>query len=147
MSQFTSDLYLRSYSPAQIIAAPGHVQLYEVTQAFSYVSDLLGRTITVPGRPDLSRPPDPTNSGYVTDFASIPRVAWDLLDPEDPIIAWPSVIHDYLYSQKGTLLDGFTYTRQQADQVLREAMEVSGAGFFIRESVYEAVELFGGSHW
>ena len=46
-----------------------------------------------------------------------------------------------------TLLDGFTYTRQQADQVLREAMEVSGAGFFIRESVYEAVELFGGSHW
>ena len=134
MSQFTSQLFLRSLSPAEIIKAGRHVQLYEVTDDFSYESDKLDRTITVP-------------AGLVTDFASIPRAAWDLLDPEDPIIAWPSVIHDYLYTCKGTLPDGFTYTREQADSVLREAMEVSGAGHFIREAVYEAVETFGDSHW
>ena len=134
MSQFTSQLFLRSFSPAEIIKEGEHVQLYEVTQPFSYDSDSLGKTVTVP-------------SGLVTDFASIPRVAWDLIDPEDPIIAWPSVVHDYLYKCKGTLPDGTNYTRKQADIVLREAMEVSGAGFFIRESVYEVVDTFGGSHW
>jgi hypothetical protein len=134
MSQFTSKLFLRSLSVQEIITAGRHVQLYEVAQDFSYVSDKLGRTITVP-------------AGLITDFASIPRVAWDLLDPEDPIIAWPSVVHDYLYTCNGTLPDGSTYTREQADAVLREAMEVCGAGLFIRESVYEAVEEFGGSHW
>ena len=135
-------MFLRSFSPAEIIAAGRHVQLYEVTKNFSYVSDKLGRTITVPGRPT------PKKSGYVTDFAHIPRALRGIcLDPEDPIIAWPSVIHDYLYTCQGTLPDGFTYTREQADAVLREAMEVCGAGHFIRESVYEAVENFGSSHW
>lgn len=135
MSQFTSQLFLRSLSPAEIIAAGAHVQLYEIVQDFTYVSDKLGgRAITVP-------------AGLITDFASIPRAAWELLDPEDPIIAWPSVVHDYLYSSLGRLPDGFTYTREQADAVLREAMEVSGAGIFIREAVYEAVETFGASHW
>ncbi len=134
MSQFTSQLFLRSFSAAEIIAANAHVQLYEVTRDFTYVSDTLGRSVTVPG-------------GLVTDFASIPRAAWELIDPEDPIIAWPSVIHDYLYSCQGKLPDGFTYNRENADAVLREAMEVCGAGHFIRESVYEAVRVFGGSHW
>ena len=134
MSQFTSQLFLRSLSVTEIKAAGRQVQLYEVTQDFSYVSDKLGKTITVP-------------AGLITDFASIPRVAWDLLDPEDPIIAWPSVVHDYLYSCTGTLPDGSTYTREQADAVLREAMEVCGAGSLVREAVYEAVEKFGGSHW
>src|SRR5471032_2344243 len=134
MSQFTSQLFLRSFSVAEIMAQGGHVQLYEIVQPFSYVSDTLGITVTVP-------------AGLVTDFASIPRVAWDLLDPEDPIIAWPSVIHDYLYTCKGALPDGTTYSRQQADAVLREAMEACGAGYFIRESVYEAVESFGADHW
>jgi len=134
MSEFTSQLFLRSFSPAEIIATGGHLQLYAVTQDFSYTSDRLGRAVTVP-------------AGLVTDFASIPRAVWDLLDPEDPIIAWPSVVHDYLYGCGGRLPDGFTYTRDDADAVLREAMEFCGAGHFIREAVYEAVEKFGGDHW
>ena len=134
MSQFTTELFLRSYSATEIIQLGGHKQLYDVTQDFSYQSDRLGVTITVV-------------APYRTDFASIPRAAWEFLDPEDPIIAWPSVIHDYLYTHKGTLPDGTTYTREQADAVLREAMEVCGAGHFVREAVYEAVEKFGGDHW
>lgn len=134
MSQFTSRLFLRSLSPDEVRAAKSSVQLYEVTQPFSYQSDKLGKTITVP-------------AGLVTDFASIPRAAWELLDPEDPIIAWPSVIHDYLYACKGKLPGGTKYNREKADAVLREAMEVCGAASLIRESVYQAVRAFGGGHW
>ena len=134
MSQFTSQLFLRSYSAAEITAKGGETQLYAVTRAFRYVSDRLGRTITVP-------------RGFETDFASIPRAAWEFLDPEDPIIAWPSVIHDYLYSCQGTLPDGFTYNRESADAVLREAMEVCGAGSVIRNTVYQAVRVGGEAHW
>jgi len=134
MSQFTSQLFLRSFSAAEIKQAGATVQLYEVTQDLVYVSDKLQRTITVA-------------APFRTDFASIPRAAWSIIDPEDPIIAWPSLVHDYLYSCKGTLPDGFTYNRETADSVLREAMEACGAGSAIRESVYEAVRIFGGSHW
>ena len=134
MSKFVSQLYLRSFSAAEVKAAGSKVQLYEITQPFSYESDKLGVTVTVP-------------AGYRTDFASIPRAAWEFLDPEDPIIAWPSVIHDYLYTCKGTLPDGTKYTRTQADGVLREAMEFCGASSIIRQSVYQAVKAFGGSHW
>lgn len=134
MSKFISQLFLRSFSPAEVKAARSKVQLYELTQPFSYQSDKLGVTITVP-------------AGYKTDFASIPRAAWEFLDPEDPIIAWPSVIHDYLYTCKGKLPDGTKYKREQADAVLREGMEACGAASLIRESVYQAVRAFGGSHW
>lgn len=134
MSQFLSQLFLRSYSVTELNALGSKVQLYDVTQDFVYQSDKLGVTITVV-------------APYRTDFASIPRAAWGLLDPEDPVIAWPSVIHDYLYSRKGTLPDGTQYERQDADAVLREAMAVCGASGFIRESVYLMVHQFGGSHW
>ena len=48
MSSFTSQLFLRSFSPAEVKSAGSKVQLYEVTQDFSYQSDKLGVTITVP---------------------------------------------------------------------------------------------------
>ncbi len=134
MSKFLSKLYLRSFSAAEIKARGGTKQLYAVTRAFSYASDKLGRTFTVP-------------RNFETEFASIPRAAWDILDPEDPIIAWPSVIHDYLYSCKGTLSDGFTYNRESADSILREAMEFCGASSVIRNAVYQAVRVGGDSHW
>lgn len=135
MSAFVTKLYLRSFSADEIKAAGRDVQLYETAVSdFIYASEKLGRAINVP-------------VGTQTDFASIPRPVWSLLDPEDPIIAWPSLVHDYLYQCAGTLPDGFTYTREQADSVLREAMEVCGASSVIRNAVYQAVEQFGGSHW
>jgi uncharacterized protein YeaC (DUF1315 family) len=49
--------------------------------------------------------------------------------------------------RKGTLPDGTAFTREQADAVLREAMEVCGASSVIRNAVYQAVQAFGGAHW
>lgn len=141
MSQFTSQLFLRSFSAQEVTAAGSKAQLYEVTHDFTYLSDKLGHVVTVPGR-SATAP-----IGFVTDFASIPRAAWEIIDPEDPIIAWPSVIHDYLYSCKGKLPDGFRYNREKADGVLREGMECCGASSLIRNAVYQAVRLGGAAHW
>lgn len=91
-----------------------------------YESDVLGETVTVP-------------KGYVTDFASVPRY---------PIIFWATgdtahkaaVIHDYLY-QLGK------YSRKVADDVLLEAMKLTGIATWRCYSMYWAVRTFGASHY
>lgn len=135
MNFFTGQLVLRSLSAYEIRLMGRDVQIYRSMQDYAYTSDKLGgKQVVVP-------------AGFQTDFASIPRFAWSLIDPEDIIIAHPSYIHDFLYSMRGTLTDGFTYTREQADGVLREAMELCGASSIMRETVYDAVRNFGQPHW
>jgi len=132
MSKFLGQLKLRMWSPEEVSDAGYDTSVYDLLEGFSYLSDKFG-LIEVP-------------SGFVTDFASIPRAAWAIIDPEDPRIAFPSVIHDFLYSTRGKLPFS-TVTRENADYVLREAMEACGAGSFIRNAVYQAVRVGGNSHW
>jgi len=127
-SCFTASLYLRAWSAAQLSLLDDRRQKYELTAPLSYFSALAG-VIVVP-------------AGFVTDFASIPRAAWSLLDPEDPVILFASVVHDYLYSAGES-----AGTREQADAVLIEAMAVCGASAWQRQIVYHAVRWFGASHW
>ncbi len=134
MSAFLNPLLLRALSPDVLKASRLESQNYLLTGPFSYQSDLLGITITAP-------------VGLLTDFASIPRIAWSILDPEDPMILYPSVIHDYLYKAGGVIPNLPPVTRQQADKVLREAMEHCGAGNWKRTIVYQSVERFGASNW
>ncbi len=134
MSRFLGQLYLRYYSAAELRSKALKSQRYDVAQDLPYESEVLGRTIVVP-------------SGTSTDFASIPRLVWNLLDPEDPVIGWPSVVHDYLYTCAGVLPDGFKYSREQADRVLVEGMDLCGASNFTRWAVLRSVRAFGGSHW
>lgn len=78
--------------------------------------------------------------GFVTDFASVPRL---------PVVYTltgntahrPAVVHDFLYS------GGWQCTRAQADAVLLEAMKVTGVPAWRRWSMYLAVRAFGGSRW
>jgi hypothetical protein len=89
-----------------------------------FQSGILG-TITVP-------------VGFETDFASVPRV---------PLAFWlcgdtaerPAVVHDYLYGCADV-------TREQADDVLYEAMAAVGVPWWRRVLIYRAVRLFAGSH-
>ena len=94
---------------------------------FTYASKLLNRIITVP-------------AGFVTDFASVPRLPFAYL------VAggrgkMASVIHDYFY-QTHTCRD-----RKSADRVFLEAMKESGVGIFPRGTMYSAVRLAGFSAW
>ena len=77
--------------------------------------------------------------GFRTDFASVPRA---------PVVYWltgdvahaAAVIHDYLYSTGGV-------TRKQADDVLLEAMAVTGVPAWRRYAMYWAVRAFGATHF
>lgn len=77
--------------------------------------------------------------GFVTDFASIPRVFWSVLPP-DGKYAYAAVIHDYLYWTQER-------TREEADQILKMAMQDFKVGEVTINSIYTAVRVGGGFAW
>jgi hypothetical protein len=93
--------------------------------------------------PNLNEPqtlqPVTVPTGFVTDFASIPRIFWSALRP-DGEYAYAAVVHDYLYWTQ-------TRPRDEADEILKLAMQdlkVSGGTI---TAIYEAVHVFGGGAW
>lgn len=78
--------------------------------------------------------------GFETDFASIPASLRWWMSPTDKRIGKPSIIHDWIYRNPNIL-----FTRQEADNELREAMKCVGANTFDRNVVYWAVRAGGGS--
>jgi len=93
--------------------------------------------------------------GFITDLASIPRGAWNLLPPDGPW-AKAAVVHDFLYATKGTGITsdgscGITkpggYTRAQADKVLDDAMAATGIGEVDRVEIFEGVRAGGEIGW
>jgi hypothetical protein len=93
--------------------------------------------------------------GFPTDLASIPRWAWIILPPDGPWVK-AAVIHDFLYATSGTGVwkDGArgvsrstAYSRKEADQILREAMQNRGVPLMRRTIIYWAVRLGGQRGW
>lgn len=90
--------------------------------------------------------------GLITDLASIPWPARGLLPPDGPWVK-AALIHDYMYFVSGYAaerLPGGIYQgleRKDADDILKEAMEVLGVPAWKREVIYRAVRLFGGRGW
>lgn len=81
-------------------------------------------------------------AGFITDFASIPRPLWGLVGgPADGKYRKAAVLHDWLYRTPHIA------TRSQADQVLLEAMRVSGCSWFQRTVIYSGVRIGGGSSY
>lgn len=75
--------------------------------------------------------------GFVTDFASVPRVLWNILPPTGGY-GEAAVIHDYLYRTPGKA------TKRQADAVLLEAMKQKGVDWLARWIIYLGVRIGGG---
>jgi hypothetical protein len=96
---------------------------WRLLSAFTFGSVTLARVIEVP-------------RGFETDFASIPRVLWPWLPPTGRY-GKAAVIHDFLYRTLGVA------TRAEADQVLGEAMEELGVGWWTRQVIYRGVRLGG----
>jgi hypothetical protein len=101
-------------------------QLWQVEQDFAYASDVAKKTITVP-------------AGFVTDFASVPRIPL-VYDGLGDLFQRAAVVHDKLYSTGEV-------TRDIADQVLLEAMALDGVSWVKRKLVYAGVRVGGGSHF
>ena len=101
--------------------------------------------------------------GFITDFASIPRILWVLLPPTGPY-GKAAVIHDWLY-QGGKVVSEYPITdkdggaiyirqthymlagRRDADAVLWEAMGVLGVNWLTKFVIYCGVRLGGRFAW
>jgi len=75
--------------------------------------------------------------GFMTDFASIPRLLWIIL-PTWGKYGNAAVIHDYCYWDQSR-------SREESDRIFREAMEVLEVPAFTISLMYYAVKFFG--HW
>jgi hypothetical protein len=77
--------------------------------------------------------------GFVTDMASIPRVFWSLLRP-DGEYAYAAIVHDYLYWTQ-------TGSREEADHILKMAMEDFEIDALTVRIIYQAVHSGGQAAW
>lgn len=76
-------------------------------------------------------------AGYVTDFASVPRLFW-IMFPPDGKYTKAAVIHDYLCDNPKK----FTHTRKQTDYVFLTAMLESGVSRFKSFILFSAVRFY-----
>jgi hypothetical protein len=98
-------------------------RVWELLVGFAYEHPLVGR-IVVP-------------AGFLTDFASIPRVFWRLLPPVGRY-GKAAVVHDYLY-RTGC----HPCSRPLADRVFLDAMRDLGVSWPVRRVMWAAVRAFG----
>jgi hypothetical protein len=77
--------------------------------------------------------------GFVTDFASIPRVFWSLLRP-DGEYTYPAIVHDYMYWMQDR-------PREVADDIFRFGMQDFQIDKVTTTAIYQAVRRFGQSAW
>ncbi len=94
---------------------------------FDFASEVLQRIVRVP-------------AGFVTDFASIPRLFWPIFSPTGPY-GKAAVIHDDCY-QNPEMIDP-PVSRLLADRTLREGMIALDVPWVTRCILYGAVRACG----
>lgn len=99
---------------------------HKLLAPFGFFSDLLGEAILVP-------------AGFVTDFASVPRIigAWLLYGGKGKRAA---VIHDWTYSSQ-------MVSRSVADAIFEEALKASQYDAWEVKGMYAGVRLGGWVAW
>lgn len=77
--------------------------------------------------------------GFITDFASIPKIFWSILPPFGKY-SLASIIHDHMYR--------INYNnRKFADEEFLLQMKHNGVHYIIRNIMYLTVRCFGSSRW
>lgn len=120
MSNFTSDLTVTKLKNKK--------RLWRVDRVLEYH---VGRE----GSKEVIRVP----KGFITDFASVPRLFWMVIPPDGEYTA-AAVVHDYLYHKH-------IYKRKRSDKIFLEAMKTLKVPFWKRRIMYRAVRLFGWVPW
>lgn len=77
--------------------------------------------------------------GYVTDFASVPKLLWSIFPPIGEF-SRAAIIHDWMYSEAAC-------SRFLADAIFRDLMKDLGTPLWRRVAMYYAVRLFGRGTW
>ncbi len=76
--------------------------------------------------------------GFVTNFASVPKVFWNLISPYDAGEA--AVLHDFLYKYQ-------IFDKQTCDRLFLKGMKVIKVGFLKRNTMHNIVCWLGDSTW
>lgn len=124
---------------------------WELEHPLVYQSDTLGMVV-VP-------------AGFITNFVSMRRIPL-LYSLFANLAQEPATLHDFLYSQYGTLVNGKKYTRADADECFRGCVYQSIAGDVVYDdpsswpaikirviaiakawAMWTGLRLFGGNHW
>lgn len=77
--------------------------------------------------------------GFVTDFASIPRIFWSVLPPDD-LYTYAAIIHDFLYWEQPV-------SREEADLILKFAMQDFKVDSATIQTIYGGVRVGGNVAW
>ena len=128
MSAFTT--------PLRVEAVDDDYTKWKVIEPFEYYTDMLDPL-------SVNRVYIEVEEGFITNFASIPRILWNILPPYGKY-GKASVIHDYLYSKAS---DHLNISREKADKIFLEAMGVLRVSRFKRYSMYYAVKWFGAENF
>ena len=114
--------------PLRIEAVEGSDRQFKILEPFRYWIDELhkGPVITV-------------TEGFITDFASVPRILWAIFPPYGRY-GKSAVVHDWLYKTG-------MYDKKRCDEIFLEAMEVRGVSWITRNTLYYAVRVFGFIAW
>lgn len=99
---------------------------YKLTENFEIIVD--GYEVTIP-------------KGFVTDFASIPRILWSVYPPQYASYVEPAIIHDYFYRCKND------HDRNFADDILYYALVENGVKKSTASNFYFGVRTFGASSY
>lgn len=78
--------------------------------------------------------------GFITDFASIPKIFYSLVGGPTGRYTRAAVVHDYLYVRG-------TYSRKRTDEIFYEAMTILKVSYWKRKAMYFAVRLGGRTPW
>ena len=78
--------------------------------------------------------------GFITDFASIPRLFWSIIGHPTGRYGKSAVIHDFLYATQTT-------TRRRADKIFLEAMKVLKVSWWRRRAMWIAVRSWAWIPW
>jgi hypothetical protein len=94
-------------------------------------------------------------SGFKTDFATVPRTLWSVFSPTGKYIK-AAVIHDYLTDNKGKIIyykseediqNKQCYYKEipkkKVDEIFKEAMGVLGVSPIVKYIVWKTVSMFG----
>ena len=89
-------------------------------------------------------------AGFLTDLASVPRIAWPLLPPFGAYVA-AAILHDYLYRFAPSVAAGRWPERRlfrwEADGIFRRAMREDGVSWPVRRAMFYGVRCGGGCAW
>lgn len=130
----------RVMAPIRVEPIPPSYRIWRVFDTFEY-------RLGSPDGPEYVR----IEKGFETDFASIPRGLWNLFPPVGGSYLPAALVHDCLY-KTGYVLNIDTgekrfIERDEADQVMRDVMEVCGTGWLAKRLIYRAVRLGGRGAW